>query len=51
MVSSQMQPMRYTGGRLIPAPGETGGREGTIAYRILESHNTSGGHAKLEDKV
>ena len=50
MVSSQIQPMRYTGGRLIPAPGETGGREGTIAYRILESHNTSGDMQNLKIK-
>ena len=50
MVSSQMQPMRYTGGRLIPAPGETGGRDGTIAYRILESHNTSGDMQNLKIK-
>ena len=42
MVNCQMQPMRYIGGMLVPAQGETGGREGTIAYRILESHNTSG---------
>ena len=42
MVNCQMQPMRYIGGMLVPAQGEAGGREGTIAYRILESHNTSG---------
>ncbi len=41
MVNCQMQPMRLINGQLVPAQG-TDGREGTIAYRILEKHNTSG---------
>ena len=42
MVNCNMQPMRLNGGRLIPAQGETQGREGTIAYRILKAHDQGG---------
>ena len=43
MVNCQMQPMRLMNGQLVPAQADQPeGREGTIAYRILEQHNTSG---------
>ena len=49
MVNCQMQPMRLMNGQLVPAQADQPeGREGTIAYRILEQHNTSGDMKNLK---
>ena len=49
MVNCQMQPMRLINGQLVPAQADQPeGREGTIAYRILEQHNTSGDMKNLK---
>ena len=44
--------MYYHGGKLIPAreTAAQGGREGTITYRILKAHNTSGSMDRLKLK-
>ena len=44
--------MYYHGGKLIPAreTAAQGGREGTITYRILKAHNTSGSMDRLKVK-
>ena len=49
MVNCQMQPMRLINGQLVPAQADQPeGREGTIAYRIMEQHNTSGDMKNLK---
>lgn len=49
MVNCQMQPMRLMNGQLVPAQADQPeGREGTIAHRILEQHNTSGDMKNLK---
>lgn len=42
MLSIQSEPVRYTGGRFIPAGGDLSGKTKTMAYSILQTHNTSG---------
>ena len=50
MISCHIGPTRYIAGNMCYADGETEGREGTIAYRILRDHNTSGDMRNLKLK-
>ena len=43
MVNCRCSPCAWMNGQLVPAQADQPeGREGIIAYRILEQHNTSG---------
>ena len=48
MLSIQSEPVRYTGGRFIPAGGDLSGKTKTMAYSILQTHNTSGSMERLK---
>ena len=48
MLSIQSEPVRYTGGRFIPAGGDLSGKTKTMAYSILQTHNTSGSKERLK---
>ena len=48
MLSIQSEPVRYTGGRFIPAGGDLSGKTKTMAYSIFQTHNTSGSMERLK---
>ena len=46
MLTIHRQPMRWQGGRFVPAAGSEG-RDKTMAWSILQAHNTSGSMDRL----